>query len=445
MDRPGLREIARRSSSAWTPSAAVCALGGLLLCVGGCQTARPTDPFQGRSTIPPPATNFAPAGNQPYYTPPNTSNYRPPVMQPNFGQPAAAVPQATIPPAVPPAGYPQSYPGYPPNYPQSYPAAAPPTNPPGYGAAPYNPANPAGAPYNAARPMGTAYNTPPYGAATPSALGGGFTAAAGQPSYNPQAFNPAPINGSGFSANPVSNPTWPANTSPGSGTGLAPSNMPSASPFNPAPSTTPLNTVPLNTAPPNAAPLNRGSMNGAPANGFTTPNLQNRNAFAWQQNANPAGNGFSPYTGNPYAPAAGAAAVPASNGGYTPYPTNWVATNSANPAAVGTPVNLQNYNPTSPAIPENALVRVISPRSSGPLGAPTVPVSNSSAGPPIVTVPAGGVNLAEPRRLDTTLPAVEMSDLQPSGATVTTNRPATYDAVDPKRDIPLVAPTQPVP
>ena len=267
-------------------------------------------------------------------------------------------------------------------------------------------------------------NTYPTGA-MPSYPAQGYPAQGYNPAY-PHNVQPAP-NGIG--------------ATPPMGSGLAPQNNPQ---FNGNPGVI-ANPGGSPSWSPNTSPVGTGT----PAfnSGSAVPNYPaNRNPFAWQQQ-NP--------NQNPNA-------VPT---GYAPYPTSWPANGVA--AQPGTPANMpgynppMNYSPPTASIPDNALVRVISPRAGAtstpsvlPSNVQAIPVSTPVSNPPIVTIPAASVpsaatsnatNFQEPRRLDNTVTSVDMSDLRPvkstsssSGATIA-NRPTSYGTpTNPTTDIPLV-------
>ena len=316
--------------------------------------------------------------------PPGTNFAPPPGGQPYYTPPVS---NNTRPPAMQPNfGQPPAM--MPPTLsPTTYPNGAMPAYPvQGYPAQNY----PAYPPNGQPAPNGFGAPNPAFNGAQP--MGSGFA-----PQGNPQ-FNGTP----GVIANPGASPSWPSNTSP-SGPGTVPFNSGSAIPNYPA----------------------------------------NRNPFAWQQQQNP-------YP-NPNA-------VPT---GYSPNPTSWPANGVA--TQPGTPVNMQGYTPPTASIPSNALVQMISPRSGGtsapaaqPLNGQYMPVSTSVSNPPIVTIPAASIppanvnamSFQEPRRLDSTVTTVDISDLKPvnspstSGST-TANRPTLDSSLSgtspsPTADIPLV-------
>ncbi len=452
-----------------------CCLSAMLF--AGCQSQRPTDPFLGRSTIPPPSTNFAPnGGNQPYYTPP--TNSRPPSMQNNFGQPAAMTP-----PSLPPtgAGYGNPAPNYnnPPNYNPNFGAAG--ANVPNYNQPNYNPPNippayPTGSPYPNAYPNNAPSNypnniSPTYPPSIPPTSSSGYGGASGfgtAPNYG----NSQPLNNS-FTTPPNGGmPSWSPNATP-SGSG--------------------------------AVPYNGSGSFGAPNPQYMPPSgasnyPNNRNPFSWQQQPqqqpqqppNPSANSYANANTNPYGnPYANPYYYP--NGmatGYSnPNPANYANAGYPNGSPSGAYPNGQYAPATNPnayppnlqqnsAVPDNALVRVISPRSGsgyssgGYTGGSNLPggqslpvanpVPNNSAYPnssfgtnsPPVTIPSialpsnsipGGNDLREPRRLENNLlPPVEMTDLpavNPGTAARYSNRPTSYnDSASPSVDMPLVAP-----
>jgi hypothetical protein len=166
----------------------VLALVVAVLALGGCrQAGTPTDPFFGRTTVPPPGTGaVAPRPGDPYYQPPPAGGPLQPIPQPqpltvappSTPGPASAYGRSTMPgttptypaansgrtisPSATPPGYsPSPAPSYPPSTTPSY----PPSTPPAGGGYPSSPgyAPPGGFTYNgaaAARPASDSWTTP---------------------------------------------------------------------------------------------------------------------------------------------------------------------------------------------------------------------------------------------------------------------------------------------